>query len=103
MTDDNEPENNYVITEEYSTPTIVIGRTLHTIYETNDEEYYNDYYDEKDLENSNSIVEMCEIYSDIFYCLKRFISSAYMPYLDNPPEFDQMSDFFTMMDNAYGD
>lgn len=100
MTDELEPENNYVITEEYSTPTIVIGRTLHTIYEANDDEYYDDYYDEKDPENS--IVEMAETYSDIFYYLKRFISSAYMPYLDNPPEFDQMSDFFTMMDNAYG-
>jgi len=81
-----------IITPEYDT--VVIGRSVIKNIKLENYEY------EEALDRS--LMEMSTIYGEIYYQLKRFIELAYMPFLEATSDYEQLSDFLTMMDDAYG-
>jgi hypothetical protein len=74
---------------------VVIGRNT-GVYFSSKEEYYEDEIDDR------SINEMCTVYGEIFYEMKEFISATGMPFLSKNSDWYVMKDFFTYMDDSYG-
>ena len=77
---------------------VVIGRHTEMFVEKKDETEFDEIQ-----ENDRSINEMCTVYGEIFYEMKRFISATGMDFLDKNPECDTMQDFFIFMDYCYGE
>jgi hypothetical protein len=89
-----EPEEKNIV-ETVTIPeyeTVIIGRNVIRYLDEPEYDHPSDY----------SLMEMSTVYGEIYYEMKRFIESAYMPFLEVTSDNEQLADFLTLMDDAYG-
>ena len=75
---------------------VIIGKHNEIFLDKKEEDYYEDDIDDR------SINEMCTVYGEIFYEMKKVVDATSMPFLEKRADWYVMQDFFTYMDYCYG-